>query len=66
MYKVSLPATHIMEYLKPLVAADGVNLVTIVHCMVAELVLNSKQLGTGLQTKQWSDRKNKEAESLNN
>lgn len=40
---------HIMENLVSLVAADGVDLVTIVDGMVTELVLDGGQLSTGLE-----------------
>lgn len=40
---------HIMKNLVSLVAVDGVDLVTIVDGMVAELVLNGRELGAGLE-----------------
>ena len=40
--------THIVQYFVSLVAVDGVDLVGIVNGMVTELVLDSRQLGTGL------------------
>lgn len=40
--------THIVQYFVSLVTVDGIDLVGIVDGVVTELVLDSRQLGTGL------------------